>query len=50
MSIEKAQNNPIKLSIIAARYIWPVYSDPIQEARDSLANVILQKMIKKNGR
>jgi hypothetical protein len=45
--MEPQTNNRIKLSIIAARYIWPMWVDPITDRRNQFANKIMQQMMGK---
>jgi hypothetical protein len=37
----------IKLSIIAAKYIWPMWIDPISALQDQFANKILHSITSK---
>jgi hypothetical protein len=45
---EKQRNTmkKIKLSLAAARYLWPVYLDPYSMGKDMFAQKILGKMMK----
>jgi len=45
--MEQQIKKPIKLSIIAARAIWPMWIDPIQDKQNQFASMIMQKMLKK---
>jgi hypothetical protein len=37
----------IELSLVAAKYIWPMWINPIQEKQNQFAQMIMQKMFKK---
>jgi len=45
--MEQPTKKRIRLSIIAARVIWPMWIDPIHDKQNQFANMIMQKMFKK---
>jgi hypothetical protein len=42
----KTKPKRIKLSAVAAKYIWPMWIDPIQKKQNQFAQMIMQKMFK----
>jgi hypothetical protein len=46
----EVQTKPkIKLSIVAAKYIWPMWVDPITDMQNQFASKILNNMLGKNN-
>ena len=41
------ERKKIKLSVVLAKYLWPVYIDPFTAGRDMMANQLLARMMKK---
>jgi hypothetical protein len=42
--MEAQINKKIKLSIIAAKYIWPMWIDPITQMQNDFASKIMKSM------
>jgi len=45
--MEQQINKRISLSIIAARYIWPMWINPIHDRQNQFAGKIMQQMLRK---
>jgi hypothetical protein len=44
---QQTNRKKIKLSLVTAKYIWPMWIDPIQAKKNQFAQMIMQKMLKK---